>query len=61
MKLIRNLSKKIDIVISGQKYVLSHFLEKVSGNITSEKCKLTEDKTTIFFHESIYCLSFCEL
>ena len=44
----------MDIVISGQKH-MSHFLEKVSGNITSKKYKLIENKTTIFFHESIVC------
>ena len=42
----------MDIVISGQKYMLGHFLEKVSGNITSKKYKLIENKA-IFFHESI--------
>ena len=46
----------MDIVISGQKYILSRFLEKVSGNITSKTYKLTENKTTIFFHESIVYL-----
>ena len=39
----------MDIVIFGQKYLLSHFLEKVSGNITSKKHKRTGNKTTIFF------------
>ena len=42
-------------VISGQKYMLGHFLEKVNGNISSKKYKLIENQTTIFFHESIVC------
>ena len=36
-------------VISGQKYMLGHFLEKVNDNTTSNKYTLIENKTTIFF------------
>ena len=49
-------------VISGQKYILGHFLEKVNDNITSKKYKLIESKIIIFFMRvlstlglSLYC------
>ena len=52
-------------VISGQKYILGHFLEKVNDNITSKKYKLIESKTIIFFMRvlstlglSLYCIFF---
>ena len=38
----------MDIAIYGQKYMLGPSLEKVNGNITSKKYKLTEKETTIF-------------
>ena len=43
-------------VISGQKYMLGHFLQKVNDNMTSEKKKLTEN---FFSWED--CISFDEL
>ena len=36
-------------VTSGQKYMLGHFLEMISDNITSKLYKLMEKKETIFF------------
>ena len=35
----------MNIVKSGQKYTVGHFLEKINGNITSKKYKLIENKT----------------
>ena len=40
------------IVTSGQKYMLGHFLEQVSDQITSKTCKLI-DKERIFYSESV--------
>ena len=40
------------IVTPGQKYMLGHFLEQVSDQITSKTYKLI-DKETIFYRESV--------
>ena len=40
------------IVTPGQKYMLGHFLEQVSGHITSKTLKLI-DKEMIFYRESL--------
>ena len=40
-------------VISGQKYMLGHFLQKVNDSMTSEKKKLTEN---FFFMRGLYIL-----
>ena len=37
----------MDIVISGQKYILGHFLEKVNVNISSKKYKLKSVKVVL--------------
>ena len=48
------------VVMSGQKYMLGHSLEKANGNIKSKKYKPFENKTTNFFMR-VLSIVFCEL